>query len=74
MQTLNINSTFHNLRHDLGTRMINSGIDVKTIQETLRHSNISTTLDIYAHILKEKHKKVANWLDEESKNIITGNK
>lgn len=74
IKALNIKSTFHNLRHDLASRMINNDIDVKTIQETLRHSNISTTLDIYTHILQEKHKKVANWLDEESKNIITGNK
>jgi integrase len=40
---------FHNLRHGLGSWLVNQGTDVKTVQGLLRHANITTTLGIYAH-------------------------
>ena len=41
---------FHNLRHSCATLLYNAGIDLKAIQEWLGHSNISTTMNIYAHL------------------------
>lgn len=39
----------HDLRHFTGTLLINLGVDVKTVQTILRHSNPMTTLNLYAH-------------------------
>lgn len=44
---------FHDLRHSFATMLINANENPKVIQELLGHSTISTTLDIYSHILEE---------------------
>ncbi len=44
---------FHNLRHSLATFLVNRKTDVKTVQSLLRHSNVSTTLDVYAHAIDD---------------------
>ncbi len=43
------NITPHVLRHTFCTNMANSGMDIKTLQYVMGHSDISTTLNIYAH-------------------------
>jgi integrase len=40
---------FHNFRHGLASWLVNKGTDVKTVQGLLRHSNVKTTLGLYAH-------------------------
>lgn len=40
---------FHNFRHGLPSWLVNNGTDVKTVQGLLRHSNVTTTLGLYAH-------------------------
>lgn len=47
---LNIHFHFHMLRHTLATRLVNSGAEMKATQELLRHSNITTTMNIYTHV------------------------
>lgn len=44
----------HDLRHTHATLLVAGGTDVKTISARLGHKNIGTTLNIYAHALKEK--------------------
>lgn len=43
----------HSLRHTFTTRMCEAGVNVKVIQDMLGHSDISTTLNIYADVTKE---------------------
>ena len=43
----------HNLRHSLASFLVRKGMDVKTVQKMLRHSDVSTTLGIYAHSMSE---------------------
>ena len=42
---------FHDLRHTHATVMLLQGIHPKVVQERLGHSKISTTLDLYSHVM-----------------------
>jgi integrase len=44
---------FHNLRHSLASFLVRSNTDPKTVQTLLRHANVKTTLQLYAHSVSE---------------------
>jgi integrase len=43
----------HDLRHTSATLLIEEGVSLKAIQKRLRHSQFSTTTDLYAHVTKK---------------------
>ncbi|MGE4485249.1 MAG: tyrosine-type recombinase/integrase [Oscillospiraceae bacterium] len=55
---------FHAIRHTFATRALELGVDIKTLSEILGHSNVSITLNIYAHSLMEQKKIAIEKLNE----------
>ena len=54
--------TFHGLRHGAASLALNSGVPLSTVSETLGHSSIRTTKDIYGHIGEETKRATADAL------------
>lgn len=52
----------HDLRHYVATRLLASGIDVRTVAGRLGHRNPATTLNVYSHFVPEADQEAANAL------------
>jgi integrase len=56
--------TFHSLRHTHASQLIDAGVDVVTIAKRLGHSSPTVTLNVYAHLFREKDDKAATAINE----------
>jgi len=54
---------FHDLRHSAASLLLANGFSLKEIQEYLGHGDISTTANIYSHLLFESKQNMADRMD-----------
>ena len=54
---------FHDLRHSCATLLLAQGVPLVVVRDTLGHTQISTTADIYGHILPDTHRQAVDGLD-----------
>ncbi|MBQ7242367.1 MAG: tyrosine-type recombinase/integrase, partial [Firmicutes bacterium] len=57
------NFHFHMLRHTYTSNLLAGGANPTDVQELLGHSNISTTLSIYAHSTRDAMRNTAKLMD-----------
>ena len=66
--------TPHVLRHSHATLLITNHIPINIISKRLGHTNITTTLNVYAHCFKDDEDEVVSLLETVSNQYHKGNK
>ncbi|MGE5559917.1 MAG: tyrosine-type recombinase/integrase [Chloroflexota bacterium] len=54
----------HALRHTYATRALEAGVPAREVQESLGHTTITMTLDVYSHVLPEMKQAAADAIDK----------
>lgn len=54
--------TFHTLRHSFATHLLESGVDIRYIQNLLGHSSIKTT-ELYTQVTTQKIERIKSPID-----------
>ena len=60
---------FHDLRHSYAVAALQSGDDVKTVQENLGHHTAAFTLDVYGHVSEKMKRESAERMESFIKGV-----
>ena len=60
---------FHDLRHSYAVAALQSGDDIKTVQENLGHFTAAFTLDVYGHVTEQMKKESADRMERFIKGV-----
>lgn len=60
---------FHDLRHTYAVAAIQSGDDIKTVQENLGHATAAFTLDVYGHVTARTKQASADHMETFIKSV-----
>lgn len=55
-------ATNHRFRHSFASNLIRAGVNIKAVQQLLRHEKVQITLDTYSHLLQDDLSEAANAL------------
>jgi integrase len=55
---------FHDLRHACASLLLAQGVHPRVVMETLGHSTIGQTMDVYTHVLPTLQRDAATRMDE----------
>ena len=61
---------FHNLRHSCASLLLSQNVPPRTLMDILGHSNISLTMNTYAHVMPGMLRDAANLMDS----VLAGRK
>ena len=53
----------HTLRHTCATLLLAQDVHPRVVMETLGHSGISITMDVYAHVMPQQQRSAAEQMD-----------
>lgn len=59
---------FHDMRHACASLLIAQGVHPRIVMETLGHSQIGITMNLYSHVLPEAQRQAAAQMDA----VLTG--
>ena len=61
----------HDLRHSHASNLIGSGMDIVAVSRRLGHSDVSTTLKVYTHMIKKNDDLIVEYIEESSHDLLT---
>ena len=57
---LRVRPRIHDLRHTAASWMIAAGLDLVTVQYMMGHESVTTTADLYGHLMPERRRAAAD--------------
>ena len=67
------NARVHDLRHTYAVACIESGVDIKTLQENLGHATAAFTMDVYGHVSRQMQLNSATRLESFIQGVYSQN-
>lgn len=64
--------TLYALRHYFASKLIEQGMDLKYIQDTMGHSKVEVTLNVYGHLLKGREKAKKDTAEALAAAVLSG--